>query len=215
LKSGLLFVQPDYITADQTAALKMQLQSKQNWKPLILDTINTGQDVVSIFHAPSATSNSEQRFRIRTRKYIAIRKKKDQIDLFDNYMYQVIVTNALWEKLETNITRHRKRCGTVEYAQQQLKSDSGMDRLPSNQFNVNAAWFSLGCLTHNILRFIQEHLLPEKWKRLEIKTLRFRLIRCAAIIIKKARSTIMRFCDNHPIVEIYQNATEKLNALLA
>jgi len=202
-----------YITADQTEALKGRLLAEEEWSPFILGDINTGQEVASIVHAPSAKSIKEEEFRIKTRNYIATRIKKDEPDLFGNYIYHVIVTNAVWESATESIKQYRGRCGTVEYAQQQIKSQCGMDMMPSNEFKVNAAWFSLGCLTHNLLRFIQDNLLPEKWKRFEFKTLRFRLIRMAAIVIEKSRNVILRICKAHPAFSIYEQARERLQAL--
>jgi hypothetical protein len=151
-----------YITADQTESLKASILAAKEWEPLILNKIDTGSEVTSLLYGASATTLEEQKFRIHTRNYIAIRKEKEQLELFDKYIYQVIVTNALWEKTEEVIKNHRGRCGSIEYANQQVKSQCGMDMMPSNDFSVNAAWYSLGCLTHNLLRFVQEHLLPER-----------------------------------------------------
>jgi hypothetical protein len=203
-----------YITADQSKSLKASLSADYNdWKPLIIDGVDTGQEVCELTYHSSAKSVKQQRFRFRTRKYIAIRKAKGQLDLFEGYKYQAIVTNAVWEDEERIVQNHRARCGTVEYANQQIKSQCGMDNLPSNNFSVNAAWYSLGCLTHNILRFIQEHLLPEKWKRFEIKTLRFILIRLAAVVIQKSRQVILRFYPGHPTFWAFDQAMHKVHSL--
>jgi hypothetical protein len=102
----------------------------------------------------------------------------------------------------------------VEYCYSQLKEGCGVRRVPSKEFAVNAAWFSLGILTHNLLRFLQEHVLPERLKKVEIQTLRYRFLRGAAWVIKHARHISLRFCKGSPLYEIYQEARQKLRILV-
>lgn len=198
-----------YITVDQTEGVRSSLSAGHDWRPLILDTINTGQEVTPLLYGASASTIREMEFRIHTRNYIATRKQKDQPDLFEKYVYQVIVTNALWEKPEAVIKNHRGRCGSVEYFHSQILQ-LGMDRIPSNDFKVNAAWYALGCFTHNLLRLMQGSLFKKEWRRLEIKTFRFRFLRAVALVIRKARRVILRFCENHPIAEVYFRAWKRL-----
>ena len=202
-----------YITADQTESLQERLVAEQRWRPLIVNDVNTGQEIATIVYAPDARSQKEQAFRIHTRDYIATRKEKEQPELFDKYIYHVIVTNAVRASPEDVVQKHRGRCGTVEYANQQIKSQCGMDMMPSNEFLVNAAWFSLGCLTHNILRVIQEHLLPDTYRRFELQTLRFRFLRSAAIVVNKVRYVVLRFCKDHSVYHIYRHAQTQLACL--
>lgn len=198
-----------YITVDQTEGVRSSLSADHEWKPLIVEGINTGQEAAHILYGASASTIKEMEFRIHTRNYIAIRRQKDQPDLFEKYLYQAIVTNAVWEKPEVVIKNHRGRCGSVEYFHSQILQ-LGMDWIPSNGFEVNAAWYALGCFTHNLLRWMQGSLFKKEWKRLEIKTFRFRFLRSAALVIHKARQVILRFCENHPIAQVYFRAWERL-----
>ena len=202
-----------YMTARQAGSTDEWLAAERDWKPLILDGINTGHEIAEIGYPISFKNKLELKWRSRTRRYIAVRREKDQPDLFGRYIHQVIVTNAVWETMEQSIKQHRGRCGSVEYSHDQLKNQLGMGILPSNDFKVNCAWFSLGCLTHNLLRLLQNHVLTKSWRRLEIATLRFRFLRTAALVIRKARQIILRFCENHPIYEIYQKAKRRLELL--
>jgi hypothetical protein len=202
-----------YMTARQAGSTDDWLSAEREWKPLIVDGIKTEQEIADLSYPVSFKNRLQLKWRSRTRRYIAIRREKDQPDLFGRYVYQVIVTNALWETMEESIKQHRGRCGSIEYSHDQLKNQLGMGILPSNDFKVNSAWFSLGCLTHNLLRLLQNHTLPPGWKKLEITTLRFRFLRAAALVIKKARQVILRFCENHPIYEIYCKAKRRLELL--
>ena len=147
----------------------------------------------------------------RGQRFVATRKKRQQFDVWEGeYIYQVIVTNDLNPDLCEIIKIHRARCGSIEFANAEIKNGCGMDHMPSNIFKVNAAWFSLGVFTHNLLKLMQNHILPEKMRKIEIRTLRFRLMRLAALVIQKARQTILRFSKNHPAFEIFQTAWENL-----
>lgn len=202
-----------YLTARQAGSTDEWLVAEREWKPLIVDGINTGQEITNLSYPISFKNRLQLKWRSRTRRYIAIRREKDQPDLFGRYIHQVIVTNAVWETMEESLKQHRGRCGSIEYSHDQLKNQLGMGILPSNDFKVNCAWFSLGCLTHNLLRLLQSHVLTKAWKKLEIATLRFRFLRTAAIIIKKARRILLRFCEGHPIYEIYCKAKRRLELL--
>src|SRR3989338_6374572 len=155
-----------YITARQAGSTDEWLAAERDWKPLILDGINTGHEIAEIGYPISFKNKLELKWRSRTRRYIAVRREKDQPDLFGRYIHQVIVTNAVWETMEQSIKQHRGRCGSVEYSHDQLKNQLGMGILPSNDFKVNCAWFSLGCLTHNMLRLLKNNVLTKRWRRL-------------------------------------------------
>jgi hypothetical protein len=81
-----------------------------------------------------------------------------------------------------------------------------MDVMPSNKFHVNAAYFSMGILAHNVIRYMQRHVLPKDYRNMEIQTIRFRLIRVVAKIINKARSIIVKYLPQHPIGQIHEQA---------
>jgi hypothetical protein len=205
-----------YITARQTTAMALRIEHirESDWKRFVkLDGLVTDQEVTELIHGPAFSAQRELRLRMRRRKYVITRRLKDQADLFEPYMHQVIVTNATKKTFAEIIANHHGRCGSVEYANSQLKSQCGMKIMPSNDFAVNAAWYSLGCLTHNLLRCIQDNILPESFRKIEIETLRHRLIRCAAWVIEKGRQMILRFDRYNPLYDIFCKARLKLQRL--
>lgn len=197
------------MTVPETEALDAGLALNPSWQPLILDGINWGEEIAEIIYTPSFKSRKELHKRMNQRRYFVLRKTKGQQDLF---LQQLIVTNDLLSSKEKIVKRHRGRCGSVEFFHSQTHQ-LGMDVLPSNRFKVNCAWYALGCLTHNLLRFLQHQLFPQDWKKLEIRTLRFRFLRSVALVVQKARRVILRFCENHPIIPIYAHTWEQLIAL--
>lgn len=202
-----------YVTAKQCDTMLELLKNETSWIPLIKDGIKTEQDISEIPYVPTFSSQEQMRSR-RGQRFIASRKKRKQLDVWEGeYIYQVIVTDDPSKDLCEIMKTHRGRCGSIEFANSEIKNGCGMDHMPANSFSVNAAWFSLGVFTHNLLKLIQNHILPEKMRRIEIKTLRFRLMRLAAIVVKKAKQTILRFSKNHPAFEIFTQAWEKLQSL--
>lgn len=205
-REGIAYV----MTVPETEAVDTGLAQDPQWHPLILDDVNLGEEIAEIIYAPTFASREELHKRMNERRYFVLRKTRGQQDLFP--FQQVVVTNDLVSSKEKVIKRHRGRCGSVEYFHSQTQQ-LGMDLMPSSNFQVNAAWYALGCLTHNLLRLLQHQLFPKDWKKLEVRTLRFRFLRSVALVIQKARRVILRFCENHPIAAVYFQAWERLALL--
>lgn len=203
-----------YMTAKQPEVMSGRIFriSEKSWQTIVAGGVKTGQEVALLEHYPSFSSQEELKIRMRERRYLVIRCPLQQLEIETSYRYQVIVTNDLVSDLSNVVKKHRGRCGSVEYLHSQLYQ-LGMDKLPSGKFEVNAAWFSLGCFAHNLLRFMQRHLLPEELKSCEIQTLRFRFLRAVAIVIRKARGVIMRFCKDSLVHAHYLFGRRRLEAL--
>ncbi len=207
-----------FIGADRTSAMQNRislLEKSPEWKPYTnKDGIKTGEEHHNLNHGPSFSAQAELDLRIHARRYIVIRKKTKTADLIvgDEYFYSVIVTNDLSEDIDGLIREYRGRCGSVEYAHSQIKGQCGMEVMPSGKFHVNAAYFSMGILAHNVIRYMQHHALPESYRKMEIQTIRFRLIRVVAKIINKARSIMVKYLSNNPIGQIHDQARSKFAA---
>lgn len=205
-----------YVTTDQFSGMQNILRRETKWASYISNGVTTEQEVAEIAYVPSFSNQGELKLRRHTFRFIAVRKPKNgQLEINDDkYIYQVIVTNTKEEDLNKILKTHWQRCGSIEYAHAELKNGCGLKRFPSKHFNVNAAWCSLGILTHNVLRLIQNHVLPEKLKRIEIRTLNHHFIRSAIWVKEKAGQLIIRCCKNHPLYAWYQEAQEKLEQLV-
>lgn len=205
-----------YISATQTKAMQARIQHIEDdseWKPLIIDGYPRVHEACYLYHGSSFSAQGQLKSRMRERDYIVTRKPKKEATLFEKYTYKVVATNDLENDISTILKTHWQRCGTVEYVNEQIKNQCGLHRMPSKEFKVNAAWFSFGCITHNLIRFVQNNLLPEEYRNKEIKTLRFKLIRSTAIIVKRSRYLITRISDRNPLYEIYCRARLRLATL--
>jgi hypothetical protein len=202
-----------YVTAKQCETMFELLKKEASWKPLIKDGVTTDQEVAEIPYVASFSSQEELKQR-RHQRFIAVRKKRKQMDIWEGeYVYHVMTTNDPNPDLGVVLKEHWGRCGSIEFANSEIKSGCGMGHMPSNDFKVNAAWFSLGVLTHNLLRLLQRHVLPKSLEKVEIQTLRFRFLRLAVMVIKKARRVILRFSRGHPAFVLYAQAWTTLQTL--
>jgi hypothetical protein len=203
-----------YITAKQCGTMLELMKRETVWVFLIKDGITTEQEVAEIAYIPTFPSQAVLELRRGKQRYIGIRKKRKQLDVVEGeWMYQVIATNDISSDLNEIVKRHRGRCGSIELTNSEIKSGCGMDKMPSNNFSVNAGWFSLGLMTHNILKLLQTHVLPESLRKVEIRTLRFRFLRMAALVVKKARQLVLRVSKHHPVFSMYEEAWENLRFL--
>ncbi len=204
-----------YVTVDQFKTLREILQKHLTWEAYVSNDVTTEQECAELDYVPTFQNQTELKERSRTIRYIGIRKLKNgQLEIGeDKYVYQVVATNTKEKNLNVIFKKHWERCGSVEFAYSQIKSGCGARNFPSSNFEVNAAWFSLSILTHNILRFLQTHVLPENLQNCEIETLRYRFLRTAAWVKHQGRQIVLRCCKGHPLYKMYEAAMLKLNDL--
>lgn len=202
-----------FITADQSESMKEAIGRVSEWVPFTSHGVDWGESHALLDYVPTAKTKAELELRLRRRNYLAVRRPKTggQPELFDSY--QVIVTNADRQTGVWVIKQHRGRCGTVEYCNDQLKNHLGLGVMPSGSFKVNTAWFALGCLVHNLLRFAQHFVLPEQFKKYGIKRLRFWLINQAALVINTGRQLIIRLSRNQLFFNSWNVIQGRLAAL--
>jgi hypothetical protein len=206
-KQKMLF----YMTVDQSRSISDFLYKEKLWQPLMKQGVKTDQEIAEIPYVPACSNQKKMIFISRCLRFIAIRKPLDTRDLFgERYSYGIIVTNDHKNDLTTIVRLHYGRCGSIEYANQQVKDQCGQEVMPSNDFAANCAWFSLGCFAHNFMRLMQTQVLPEQLKNCEIHSLRFRLIRSAAVIAVRSRQIIVNFCRGNPVYRLYCKAKESL-----
>ena len=205
-----------FVTADQFQGLSEVLRMETKWEAYVNKSgIVTEQEVAELVYTPVFSGQEELQMRRGRMRFIGIRKlKRGQYELGkDPYVYQVICTNTKEVDLSKIVQKHFGRCGSVEYAYSQLKSGCGMRRMPSGKFHVNAAWFSMGILSHNIVKLLQRYVMPKKFRKVEISTLAYRFFRSGAMVVNRSRETVIRFCRGDPLYKVFKEATANLELL--
>ena len=112
--------------------------------------------------------------------------------------------------------------GTSEQFHSEIKSDLGLERLPSCHFSSNSLVLHLGMLAYNILRVIGQQSLKEidesqlpysrrkKVKRRRIRTVIQDLIYMAGRLIKSGRRWYISFGCLNPFAELFERIYNRL-----
>jgi hypothetical protein len=130
--------------------------------------------------------------------------------LFPELEIETFWTN-MYESPETVIELYHDH-GTSEQFHSELKTDMGIERLPSGKFVVNAIVLKLAMLSFNILRFIGQtalgfkESLPYKTvsKRKRLRKVIDDLIRVAVKIVQHARKTCIQLWEKDPWYECFK-----------
>ena len=126
---------------------------------------------------------------------------------------------SLAEAPELVIERYQDH-GTHEQFHSEIKSDLGLERLPSGKFDTNDALMHIGMFAYNCLRLIGQlgltgELSPVKHpaRRRRLKTVLQEVMYRAAQFIRKARYLVLDFgaCARH-IVPVFAHVQGRLSA---
>ena len=88
---------------------------------------------------------------------------------------------------------YNDRCGGGEAIHSILKSDLAAGQLPSNRFGVNAAWWAVVILAHNLHALLEKLAMPKGLIGSRFKRLRFHLINVPARLVSHARQCCVRY----------------------
>jgi hypothetical protein len=94
----------------------------------------------------------------------------------------------------------------MEKAIGEAKNGFALHWLPCGELLANAAYFQTALLAYNLARMFKLAALPESWQGFSIKSLRFRLLCHAGVIIRHARRLILRLSDGFAFFAEFENA---------
>lgn len=189
------------ITADQDAAVKREIQNLRAtaWTAYrTQDDIATDRQIAETVHSMNGT---EQAFRL-----IVLRWPNPQPNLFEasSYCYHAVATNRE-EPAREVIWKHNAR-GQCENWHKELKSGMGMEQMPCGQFEANAMYFAIGVLAYNLAQVLKRRVLPESYGTATVATLRWKLYRLAAKLVRHARGWVLRIKADWEKCELLQSA---------
>lgn len=211
------------IGCDVTPEFRKVTRETDIWRPLLDKKGCTSGEWAEVCFVPnkSATTKKGEPYR-----YIAVRERMRQPHLpdmdglpfqtvtFDDTQYKLfgIVTNMDWEASKL-IYRQHERCGKSEEAHAVMKEDLAGGKFPSSAFGVNAAWWWIMILTHNLNMAMKCLVLKEAWITKRMKAIRFSLINLPGRVMEHARGLIIRIAREHPSLEILLTARQKIMEL--
>jgi hypothetical protein len=149
-------------------------------------------------------------------RYVAVRVRKKQGSLFadgNEVKYFAVVTNE-WEwKAKRLLEWHREKAGSIEAVHDVLKNELAGGTMPSKYFGVNAAWFRLAVIRHNVLSALKRLALPPEMMTARPKRLRFLIFQTAGRIIQHARRLICRVAVLQERLQMWEQANRNLPIL--
>ena len=107
-----------------------------------------------------------------------------------SYRYHVVATNRE-EAAREVIWKHNGR-GQSENWHKELKLGMGMEQMPCGQFEANAMYFAIGVLAYNLAQVLKRRVLPASYGTATLATLRWKLYRLAAKLVRHARGWVLR-----------------------
>jgi hypothetical protein len=130
--------------------------------------------------------------------------------LFDEWLHAGFITDQL-DGDAVELDREHRRRAVQELAIGDLK-DGPLAHLPSGNFNANAAWLTLACLAHNMLRWVHRLGLDQRGLMVA-RTMRFRLLQIPARITRSARRTTIHMPARWPWDREFLTALRRIRGL--
>ncbi|MCL5671242.1 MAG: IS1380 family transposase [Acidobacteria bacterium] len=175
------------ITADLDQAVRREIAHRPEtaWKPYrTAEGLATDREIAETVHTMGGT---EQAFRL-----IVLRWPNPQPNLFEaeRYCYHAVATPRE-EPASAAIRRHNQR-GQCENWHKELKAGLGMEQMPCGEFEANALYFAIGVLAYNLAERLKRRGLPESYRTVTVATLRWKLDRLAAKLVRHARGWVLQ-----------------------
>ena len=126
-------------------------------------------------------------------------------------MYTFIVTNMDSDP-EQLIKFYCKR-GRMENFIKEGKNGFDFASVSSRMETVNANRFQIHALTYNIFNWFRRLVLPEEMSRHMVDTIRLKLIRIAARIVRSSRYIIFKLCSSCPYKDMFYETLENIRGL--
>ena len=129
----------------------------------------------------------------------------------DGWRFQAFATDTRIGQLAHLEARHRAHARVEDRIR--CAKNTGLDRLPSRQFAINAAWVELALTAADLIAWTQTTLLDGDLATAEPTTLRYRLLHVAARITRGQRRLFARIDSAWPWREQLAAAFARLHAL--
>jgi hypothetical protein len=111
----------------------------------------------------------------------------------DFYRYGAVITNVSEKEMSAEeVLHHHRGQGNAERFIGEAKSGVGLRHLPCGQERANRIWFGIGMLTYNLLKMMQQEVLPEGWAYRTIQTLQRKALRLVGKVTKSARQLTLK-----------------------
>ena len=193
------------ITAEQNSAVRGAAIAinAEDWVPF------EDGHIAETVHVPGPDIRDSIAYRL-----IVQRTVQEQPDMFSGpYKYHAIITNMQEEWSPQNIVFHHRKRGKAENVIKENKYGFALDKYPCSQLLANSAFFQINLLAYNLCQLFKYQALPESWRTLSIKNLRYRLFNVAGYVSRHARRLYLSLSENYPYYSVFENARYRILSL--
>jgi len=154
------------ITADQTAPLLAQIAAlaESAWQDL--EKYGVAQ-VAQLHYRPCGWPHD---YRYVVKRELRQNKQKEL-----SFHSHVLVTNATWSNPAAVLEWHLAHAN-MENRIKEHKSGFGLEKMPMHSFHANWAYLLIGQLAFNLVAWFKRLVLPERYHRATIETIRHHLL---------------------------------------
>ncbi|WP_019901909.1 IS1380 family transposase [Salinispora arenicola] len=139
-----------------------------------------------------------------------------QLPLFehrDGWRYTAFVTNTQVGALQWLEARHRAHARVEDRIR--FAKDTGLGRLPSREFAINAAWCTAAAIAVDLIAWLQLIGLDSNLAKAEPKRLRYRILHTAARLVHGQRRRTLHIPTTWPLAEQITAALTRITAIPA
>ena len=172
---------------------------EKQWKTIKVEADGTRRQWAEVAFVPGARSEKKDSKPLR---YVGLRLLKAQGSLFadgSDRHHPAVLTNLDWagEKL---LQWQREKAGTIEHVHDEVKNALGGGHMPSQHFNVNAAWFKLALMAYNLCSAMRGLCLDPEERTARLKKFRLLLIHVAGRMSRFGCKLRLRFCASQAVI---------------
>ena len=188
------------ITADLSESLRTQIAAlpESAWRRL-----NREAQVAQLWYAPH--THTAHRYVV---KRVRLTDRKGET----YWSYHAVITNDHRRSAKKLIQWYYQRCA-MENLIKEHKQDFGLEKMPTQKFLANWAWFLLGQLAWNVMAWFKRLCLPKQYHTSTVKTIRHHLLKVAGKIVHQARQRFLILSERYWYQEVWSFALKQLARL--
>lgn len=178
-------------SADLTRALTRIADDE--WKTFGVEADGTLRQWAEVDFVPGERYEHKES---RPLRYVGLRLRKAQRELFadgSDRRHYAVVTNLDYRG-DRLLNWHREKAGTVEHLHDEIKNALGGGHMPSQRFNVNAAWLKVALLTYNLASAIKGLCFEPEERTARFKRYRLLLVHLAGRMNRNNCVMGLRLC---------------------
>ena len=141
------------------------------------------------------------------RVIVQVRRKAGE--LIPDYLF--LVTN-METRPEMVVSLYAKR-GTMENYIKECKNGFRMDKVSHKYWMTNVNRIQLVVLAYNLINGFRRLTLPHEFSKMQIETLRTKLIKIAAKRVKQSRRIVFKLCSHYPYKEIFHHCLKTIQLI--